>query len=168
VTIEDGRALREPALVASLPEPASGLGPSGDDPARGAFAFGDDIWPGMAKLNEECGEVIQVIGKFMMTHGNAAHWDGDLRKKLVEELGDLLAAIGFVAKYGLTEDEERAIQSRVDLKWIKFEAWHEDFDADPPPPLSDSDGSPEGGDACGSVHDSAGPQDIARTDATDA
>jgi hypothetical protein len=29
-----GRALREPALVASLPEPASGLGPAGDDPAR--------------------------------------------------------------------------------------------------------------------------------------
>jgi transcriptional regulator with XRE-family HTH domain len=28
--------------------------------------------------------------------------------------------------------------------------------------LSDSDGSPKGGDACGSVHDSAGPKDIAR------
>jgi hypothetical protein len=28
-----------------------------------AFAFGDDIWPGLAKLNEECGEVIQVADK---------------------------------------------------------------------------------------------------------
>jgi hypothetical protein len=28
--------------------------------------------------------------------------------------------------------------------------------------LSDSDGSPKGGDACGSVHDSAGPKDIAQ------
>jgi len=27
--------------------------------------------------------------------------------------------------------------------------------------LRDSDGSPKGGDACGSVHDSAGPEDIA-------
>ena len=31
----------------------------------------------------------------------------------------------------------------------------------PNQPASDSDGSPEGGDACGSVHDSAGPKDIA-------
>lgn len=31
----------------------------------------------------------------------------------------------------------------------------------------DSDGSPQGGDACGSVHDSAGPQDIATPPSSD-
>src|ERR1700759_4797438 len=36
---EVGRALREPALVASLPEPASGLRPAGDDAARVAFTL---------------------------------------------------------------------------------------------------------------------------------
>jgi len=33
-------ALPKPALVASLPEPASGLRPTGDDPARGAIISG--------------------------------------------------------------------------------------------------------------------------------
>jgi len=31
-------------------------------------------WPGLAKLNEESGELVQVIGKLMMTHGERAHW----------------------------------------------------------------------------------------------
>ena len=41
MTDESGRALREPALLASLPEPASGLVPTGDDPARGATTHED-------------------------------------------------------------------------------------------------------------------------------
>lgn len=100
-----------------------------------SFAFGDEQWPGIAKLVEECGEVIQVAGKLMMTHGNPAHWSGDLRPMLVDELGDLLAAIGFVAKWSLSEEEETALNRRCEEKWIKFEAWHDDMDVDPPPSL---------------------------------
>lgn len=104
-----------------------------------AYAFGDEIWPGLAKLNEECGELIQVVGKMMMVHGGRAHWSGDLRAMLRDEMADVLAAIGFVMKYGFTEEEERSVQDRADQKWIKFEAWHDDPDSDQPPPIAQTD-----------------------------
>jgi hypothetical protein len=100
-----------------------------------AFAFGDPVWPGLAKLNEECGEVIQVIGKLMMTHGAPAHWSGDLRAMLVDEIADVIAAALFVRRFALTAAESSYIEGRVIEKRMKFEAWHADMDADPPPPL---------------------------------
>jgi NTP pyrophosphatase (non-canonical NTP hydrolase) len=54
------------------------------------FAIGDNEWAGLSKLIEEAGEVIQVGGKLMGSRGDTNHWSGDLREKLVEELGDLL------------------------------------------------------------------------------
>jgi NTP pyrophosphatase (non-canonical NTP hydrolase) len=104
-----------------------------------AFAFGDAAFPGLAKLNEECGEVIQVIGKLMMTHGNPAHWSGNLRAQLIEKLGDLSAALQFVGKHCLTGAERMRVRDRIEQKLAKFENWHADMDADPPPPLEDSD-----------------------------
>lgn len=100
-----------------------------------AFAFGDDVWPGIAKLAEECGEVVQVIGKLMMTHGDRAHWSGDLRTMLIEEMADVQASISFVTRYALTEEEGNALYLRAAQKLVKFEGWHADMDADPPPPL---------------------------------
>jgi NTP pyrophosphatase (non-canonical NTP hydrolase) len=104
--------------------------------ARGQFAFGDDTLPGLAKLVEECGEVVQVVGKLMMTHGSPAHWSGNLRAQLIDELGDLDAAIEFVVMHCFDVDERAAIASRRVSKIVKFEDWHEDFGADPPPPLA--------------------------------
>jgi hypothetical protein len=122
-----GQALAVPATPANAVD-----GPSGFDPSR-CFAFGDETWPGLAKLVEECGEVVQVVGKLMMTHGSPAHWSGDLRAQLIEELGDLDAAIDFVAAHCLTPAEQEAVITRRISKTVKFVGWHEDFDADPPP-----------------------------------
>jgi NTP pyrophosphatase (non-canonical NTP hydrolase) len=97
------------------------------------FAFGDEEWPGLAKLVEECGEVVQVVGKLMMTHGNPGHWSGDLRSQLVEEIGDVKAAIEFVEAHCLTVEEREALTTRKYEKLVKFLNWHADMDADPYP-----------------------------------
>ncbi len=89
------------------------------------FAFGDKEWPGIAKLNEESGELVQVIGKLMMTHGKAEHWSGDnLRVNLVHEMADCAAAIDFVMKHALTEAERFALVTRLREKFALYETWH--------------------------------------------
>lgn len=95
-------------------------------PANGAlpFSIGSTTWPGTSKLIEECGEVLQVLGKLIGTGGASAHWDGsDLEQRLTEELGDLSAALHFfVTTNGL---DWSAINERKSAKWAKFYQWHE-------------------------------------------
>ncbi len=89
------------------------------------FAFGDKEWPGLAKLSEESGELVQVIGKLMMTHGDPKHWDGsDLRVRLVEEMADQAAAIAFVSDHVLLPEEVTVFTERVKQKRALFEQWH--------------------------------------------
>jgi NTP pyrophosphatase (non-canonical NTP hydrolase) len=84
------------------------------------FAIGDKEWPGLSKLTEEAGEAMQVVGKLMGTSGRTQHFDGsDLRERLVEELGDLVAAIQFVAKHNGLD-----LSERVAKKTAIFEKWH--------------------------------------------
>lgn len=91
------------------------------------FAFGDKQWPGLAKLNEESGELVQVIGKLMMTHGQASHWSGtNLRVALVEEMADVAAAIDFVMTHALTYEEGVALMTRLKEKFAVFEKWHQE------------------------------------------
>lgn len=87
------------------------------------FAIGDDEWPGISKLVEECGEVAQVCGKLMGTRGAATHYDGsNLKLRLEEELADLQAAINFVrAACALDAD---AIEARAIKKLTLFLQWH--------------------------------------------
>lgn len=87
-----------------------------------AFHPGSESWPGLAKLNEEAGEVIQVIGKIMATGGAEEHWDGtNLRRRLETEIGDLMAAISFVGLHcNLDQD---AIGKRMTLKLALYEQW---------------------------------------------
>jgi NTP pyrophosphatase (non-canonical NTP hydrolase) len=87
------------------------------------FGFGSTRWPGIAKLVEEAGEVIQVCGKLLMTHGKHRHWDGsDLKDRLEDEIADLMAACRFVVGWcGLDSDK---IDSRSIDKMILFERWH--------------------------------------------
>lgn len=83
-------------------------------------------WPGLAKLNEECGEVVQVIGKLMMTKGEIEHWDkSNLKERLEDEIGDVLAACKFVIKWCAGLDVER-INCRIAEKLALFERWHEE------------------------------------------
>jgi NTP pyrophosphatase (non-canonical NTP hydrolase) len=89
------------------------------------FAIGDERWPGLSKLNEECGEVIQVIGKLMGARGVTDHWDGtNLKQRLIEELADLRAAIHLVTDLNLSEQEFKLYLDRIDDKLTLFKQWH--------------------------------------------
>ena len=114
----------------------------------GPYSIGSTLWPGLSKLIEECGEVSQVVGKLLGTGGESAHWDGsDLRLRLQEELGDLLAAIDFVMlRNGL---DFSAIQARRSRKYELFNLWHNEQGADVaigPAPVQETDG--DDGDDC--------------------
>jgi len=87
MTEKDGRALREPALLASLPEPASGLGPSGDDPARR-----DALAKALSLLDTLAGE---GIGH---TYGNGQTVSADEVCAEVAEAFDIELAAGWWRK----------------------------------------------------------------------
>lgn len=92
-------------------------------PADAGFCIGSALWPGLSKLVEEAGEVQQVAGKLIATGGKAEHWDGtNLHERLAEELADLMAACGFVARAnGLDTD---AFFARAEEKLALFHQWH--------------------------------------------
>lgn len=96
------------------------------------FAIGDEEWAGLSKLIEETGELLQVAGKLMGSRGRTDHWSGDLRTKLVEELGDAVGAIGFFVERNLTAEEQQAVGDRTALKFERFHQWQVD-DPDPRP-----------------------------------
>jgi NTP pyrophosphatase (non-canonical NTP hydrolase) len=89
----------------------------------GDFSIGSDFWPGISKLVEEAGEVLQVCGKLIASRGIAEHWDGtNLRELLQNEIADVIAACAFVVdKNGL---DQGAIEARVKAKLERFERWH--------------------------------------------
>jgi hypothetical protein len=104
------------------------------------FAFSDKDWPGIAKLIEECGELQEVLplvilmkslgklsqtqGKLVMIQGGTDHWSGNLRKALIEEMADVVAAIQFVGEHNLGKRERKMIATRVKNKIKRFEKWH--------------------------------------------
>lgn len=101
-----------------MPEPAN------DN--EGPFSIGQNAWPGISKLIEECGEVLQVAGKIIATGGRTDHWSGrDLGNDLIEELGDLSAAIWFVLEH-CTELPlgPLRVADRKAAKIALFEEWH--------------------------------------------
>src|SRR5580692_6487701 len=89
----------------------------------GDFSIGSKVWPGTSKVIEEMGELQQVLGKLMATAGDTQHWDGDLRKRLVEEIGDVTAALLFFQEENL-EDVALDIIDRVQKKLVLFRQWH--------------------------------------------
>jgi hypothetical protein len=61
--------------------------------STGEYSIGSNVLPGLSKLVEECGEVVQAVGKIMGAHGFVTHWDGsDLKERLEDEMADLWAA----------------------------------------------------------------------------
>ena len=94
---------------------------------QGDYSIGSDKWPGLSKLIEECGEVLQVAGKIMGTGGNVNHWDGTkLDERLEEELADLQAAVWFVQDH--CSQHRIRINNRAVVKLKMFNEWH---DSDP-------------------------------------
>lgn len=93
----------------------------------GDFSIGSRVWPGAAKLLEELGELQQVIGKLIATRGVVEHWDGsNLRERLIEEVGDVRAAIDFFQVQNFNTSHDAAIQARRDKKYRTFQDWHAD------------------------------------------
>jgi hypothetical protein len=97
--------------------------PTLEDPAppQGEFSIGGELWPGLSKLLEECGEVGQVAGKIIGAEGRHDHWDGShLPSRLADELADLEAAILFVKQHNALPDRA----ARVGEKLVLFNKWH--------------------------------------------
>lgn len=89
-----------------------------------AFSIGGFPWPGLSKIVEEIGELLQVAGKLIATGGSIAHWDGtDLRARLLEELADVLAACQFFIE--ANELDADALRARTAVKLARFRRWHE-------------------------------------------
>lgn len=88
----------------------------------GPFQLGSDVWPGLGKLAEEAGEVVQVIGKIIATGGRDEYWeDRDLRRDLENELGDLRATILWVMRNNKLNNER--IVARTAHKVGLFTQW---------------------------------------------
>ena len=88
----------------------------------GDFSIGGKLWPGLSKLIEEAGEVMQVGGKLIGSEGDPAHWSGDLNAMLIEELGDLRAAIAFFMEANGIDRASVALRQREKL--ALFWEWH--------------------------------------------
>ena len=88
------------------------------------FAIGSKEWPGLSKLNEECGEAIQVIGKLMGTGGHVEHWDGSrLDERLAQEMADVLAAVSCVMEANAARLDTDLIERRAKVKLDLFRKW---------------------------------------------
>lgn len=91
---------------------------------NGDFSIGQEVWPGLGKLVEEMGELNQVLGKLIGAEGADVHFDGSiLRLRLIEELGDVHAAILFFTEKNNLNP--RKIVERSQHKIHLFGEWHE-------------------------------------------
>ena len=90
------------------------------------YSIGSKTWPGLSKIAEEFGEVLQVIGKIIGCGGERIHFSGsDLRNDLIEELADARAAIAYFERVELTAEERAEIADRTRRKFDLFMQWHE-------------------------------------------
>lgn len=83
---------------------------------------------GVAKLIEECGELQQILGKKLAYWYTDEHPDGagPISKRIQNEMGDVLAAIYFVA--GQLGYDMDAILDRRDAKTKLFDTWQAQID----------------------------------------
>ncbi len=87
------------------------------------FDIGSRRWPGISKLIEECGEVVQVCGKLIASRGEVLHFDAsNLRDRLQDEIADVLAACRFVTAFCGLDIE--LIEERAAAKLALFTHWH--------------------------------------------
>lgn len=87
-----------------------------------SHAIGSTVWPGTAKLSEECGELLQVLGK-LAAYPDSPHPDGtDLIDRLHTEIADVLAAAEFVID--VNRMDMGGIIARRRRKLTLFRDWH--------------------------------------------
>lgn len=94
-------------------------------PGDGSFSLGSRTWPGLSKLVEECGDVLQIAGKIMGTGGAVQHWDGkgDLDERIALELCDLFAAARAFFQLNGFDGNPVYIQREIQ-KYRQFLKWH--------------------------------------------
>lgn len=95
---------------------------------------------GIGKLNEECGELSEIIGLTIMLKSVGRleqligktipfpvepHPDGngELRMRLIEEMSDVQAAMFYFSQENFTEDERLAVHARWQEKVNMFQKW---------------------------------------------
>lgn len=87
-------------------------------------------WHGIAKLQEEMGELQAVLGK-LMAYPSGKHPDmryaTPLLQRLEEELGDVMAAAAFFIRNN-TEIDRDGVHRRVEYKTERLEKWHAEND----------------------------------------
>lgn len=87
------------------------------------YGIGSARWPGASRVVEESGELVQVLGKLIGAGGGTEHWDGtDLRPRLVEEIGDVRAALDFFVE--ANELPADAVERRRARKRADYDRWH--------------------------------------------
>lgn len=76
---------------------------------------------GVTKLIEECGELQQVLGKRLAYWATDEHPDGsNIRERMIEEIGDVMAAITLVAdNFGISHE----CLTRCERKHALFLEW---------------------------------------------
>lgn len=89
------------------------------------YGIGSKVWPGLAKVVEEQGELAQVLGKIMGSDGRDVYWDGqNLRAMAMEEIADLEASLAFFKSENFSRGERDTIADRKMRKVSKFHYWH--------------------------------------------
>lgn len=110
------------------------------------YGITSNVWPGLAKLVEEIGEVSELLGKIMGAGGSVIHYwacpvcegegcenchgegvvgHGDLTDAIHEELGDLRSAIDFFTEYNPEHLDRKRIDRRYRMKKARFKRWRE-------------------------------------------
>jgi NTP pyrophosphatase (non-canonical NTP hydrolase) len=81
---------------------------------------------GLAKLAEELGELQAVVGKKMAYFDTDVHPDGagSLAERMQDEMGDVMAAMRFVANEFDLDD--KAVLNRASVKLELYEQWRDD------------------------------------------
>lgn len=91
------------------------------------YSIGSRTLPGLSRLLEEAGEVVQVLGKIIGAGHSGQHWDGsNLADKLRDEMADLAAALNFVAETnGFIGDTRYA--ERIGRKLRTYHEWQQQW-----------------------------------------
>lgn len=84
-------------------------------------------WIGIAKLQEEMGELQVVLGK-LHAYPDGEHPDmgysAPLLQRLVDELADVIAAAQWFVKMNVDDEGKKAIDWRIGYKQGRYEQWH--------------------------------------------
>lgn len=82
---------------------------------------------GVAKVIEECGELVQILAKKLAYWYTDEHPDGagSIRERIEDEMGDVLAAIAHAAADPRLDLDRDRIERRRLMKLATFDTWEE-------------------------------------------